>query len=173
MQNNLEIIKQTKYLLFIIKEHKPKTKVVAVVNKKSTDEIGVIRWHSPWRQYCFLPHGNTIWNTGCLNDINDMIAELKPVRPKPKQKTVAVVAHTINDFLDWKRKKRYKDTSGVYTTKRIFNKGNNRYVCVTQPHHVHGFSIDKVIETEQAYLNPKLYDIMNMISCCLISPKKK
>jgi len=41
----MEILKETKYLQFIVKEHKPKTKVIAVVNKTHQEEIGILRWY--------------------------------------------------------------------------------------------------------------------------------
>jgi hypothetical protein len=47
--------------------------VVAVNNKASGDLLGYIRWYSPWRQYCFFPHSDTVYSAGCLNDINNFI----------------------------------------------------------------------------------------------------
>ena len=149
--------KPLKYLYFIVKEHKPKTNVVAVVNIKSQEEIGEIRWYSPWRQYCFFPYGNTIWNTGCLNDINDMISNLNP---KPKTQHIAVVAHDVQDFLNWKHKRRHKETGTI----RRYKRGNTEYICMTKPEDSHGYCIDKVIETSNAYLNPKIQQIMQAIS---------
>jgi hypothetical protein len=32
-----------------------KTKVFMVMPKNSDYELGEIRWHSPWRHYCFFP----------------------------------------------------------------------------------------------------------------------
>jgi len=163
MQNNLEIYRQTKHLSFIIKEHKPKTKVIAVVNKKNDEEIGVIRWQK--NQYFFFPYNNTKWNANFLTPITIILEELKP---KKRKQTIAVVAHTVNDFLDWKRKRNHFKYSG---TKRRYTRGNTEYVCMTVPHHAHGYSIDKVIETQQAYLNPKIGDIMQVLNVCMRSKK--
>lgn len=31
--------------------------------------IGFIRWHGPWRKYCYFPQPETIYDKGCLRDI--------------------------------------------------------------------------------------------------------
>ena len=155
----MEILKETKYLQFIVKEHKPKTKVIAVVNKTHAEEIGVIRWYSAWRQYCFMPHPNTIWNKGCLNDVNEMIIELTPVRPKPKSKTIGVVAFGIDDFIDWRIAKKHKPSKkvGVKNNNREYTYRNNRYYCMSKQNHCCGLMFDKIIETDRAHQN-KDYD---------------
>lgn len=174
MQNNLEILKETKYLSFIVKEHKPKTKVVAVVNKTHKQEIGVIRWYSAWRQYCFYPHPHTIWNKGCLDDVNDMITELTPVRPKLQPKTIGVIANTVQDFQNWRIKKKHTPSKkwGVKNTQTNYVYRNNRYVCLTTPNHACGYSFDKVIETERAYLNKDIQKIMESIHIHMNVKKK-
>ena len=72
----MKTIKETKYLAFIIAKEKPKTKVISIVNKSANDEIGIIDWYSPWRQYCFTPGYGTVWNNTCLEDVNDVIQML-------------------------------------------------------------------------------------------------
>lgn len=161
----MEILKETRYLSFIVKEHKPKTKVVAVVNKTHQQEIGVIRWHSPWRQYCFFPHSQTIWNKACLDDINTLITEITPVKTKPKPKTIGVIAQNIQDFQAWRIIKKHTPSKkfGVKNTQRNYVYKNNRYVCITTPNHVRGYSFDKIIETEKGYLNQFYEKIMKYI----------
>jgi hypothetical protein len=44
--------------------------------------IGVIKWYSNWRQYCFFPNGETIWNKDCLDDINEVIIDLMNIKRK-------------------------------------------------------------------------------------------
>ena len=78
------IIKDTKYLIFKVTEHKPKTKVVSVINKSSGREIAKIQWYPDWRQYCFLPNPGTIWNNTCLSDVNSAIEILMTERQAPK-----------------------------------------------------------------------------------------
>jgi len=158
----MEILKETKYLQFIVKEHKPKTKVVAVVNRTLADEIGVLRWYSAWRQYCFFPHQNTIWNKNCLNDVNKMITELTPVRPKPKPKTIGVVAYGIDDFINWRISKKHipSKKKGVKNTHRDYTYRNNRYYCISNQNHCCGMAFDKIIETDRAHHNKNYNKIM-------------
>lgn len=60
---------QTKYLVFKIVEEKPKTYVYGVYSKTQGSLLGVIKWFSHWRQYCFFPETNTVFNCVCLFDI--------------------------------------------------------------------------------------------------------
>ena len=48
-----------------------------IVNLRSGDIIGQIRWYGAWRQYCFMPCGDTIWSAGCLADVQSFITSLK------------------------------------------------------------------------------------------------
>jgi len=70
------VIMETEYLLFEEHPTKNKTKFITVVNKNSEDIIGEIKWYAPWRQYCFFPEFDTVWNTKCLDDVNDLIKKL-------------------------------------------------------------------------------------------------
>ena len=66
-----------KYLEFSLIEKKPKTKVIGVWSKRSSDRLGIIKWYGPWRQYAFFPETGTIFNVECLNDIIIHIKELR------------------------------------------------------------------------------------------------
>ncbi len=70
------VIKETEYLVFEELPTKNKTKFIIVVNKNSEDIIGEVKWYAPWRQYCFFPEFDTVWNTKCLDDVNDLIKKL-------------------------------------------------------------------------------------------------
>ena len=52
----------SKYMEFRLLERKPKTSVYGVFSKNRGDRLGEIRWHSPWRQYVFLPSGDTVFS---------------------------------------------------------------------------------------------------------------
>lgn len=67
----------TKYMAFKLIEQKPKTQVWAVLNNKSGFRLGVIEWYGPWRQYCFFPTADTVFNIGCLFDISNFIKGLR------------------------------------------------------------------------------------------------
>jgi len=81
----MKVIKQTQYLIFEDMEvKKRKTKLIAVRNENSDDIIGYIEWYGPWRQYCFFPEYETIWNMTCLNDVNQLIQKLMQDRKVKK-----------------------------------------------------------------------------------------
>ena len=63
----------SEYLDFIEVADTGKTKVWQVLSKRHGDVLALISWHGPWRQYTFRPHPNTIWNTGCLTDVQSFI----------------------------------------------------------------------------------------------------
>lgn len=45
-----------------------RTKEWKVWNHHYDEQLGVIKWHGPWRQYCFFD-ATTIYSLGCLKDI--------------------------------------------------------------------------------------------------------
>lgn len=60
------------------------TRIVAVRNRRSGDQLGMIRWHGPWRQYCFFPMNMSIYNPTCLARINEeMLAMTSAHRATP------------------------------------------------------------------------------------------
>lgn len=75
--NYNEPIEETKYIKFY---EKPiagyKTKVWTVTNKNNI-YLGQIAWWSAWRQYCFQPSLNCIFNTQCMEDIIKFIETRK------------------------------------------------------------------------------------------------
>jgi len=48
----------TEYLVFQWAEHKAKTSVHEVLNKRSGEFLGKVAWYGPWRQYTFAPEPN-------------------------------------------------------------------------------------------------------------------
>ena len=42
--------------------------------------LGLIKWYSPWRQYCFFPECNTLYVSSCLNDIINFMKENRKKR---------------------------------------------------------------------------------------------
>jgi hypothetical protein len=81
----MNVIKETKYLRFIDKEIRQKTKIIGVVNIHHDEEIGEIKWFSRWRQYCFYPSNNTIWNKTCMEDVHEVITDLMEERKYIKE----------------------------------------------------------------------------------------
>lgn len=69
---------ETDYLKFIDgPSESRKTVVSLVVSKSQGIVLGQIRWFGRWRQYCFYPNSDTIWNKGCLDAINAKIEQLQ------------------------------------------------------------------------------------------------
>jgi hypothetical protein len=61
------------------------TKIWHVTSKEGNDFLGVIKWYSPWRKYCFQPYGNTVYEQDCLRDIATFIeTQTKEHREKKK-----------------------------------------------------------------------------------------
>jgi hypothetical protein len=75
-------VMDSKYLSFVEIKDTGKTKVWHVYSKSSGKVLARISWHGPWRQYCFMPMSMTIWNKGCLEDINKFITEQMDARKK-------------------------------------------------------------------------------------------
>ena len=56
-----------------------KTKTFKVTTKDGY-RIAEIKWYSPWRQYCFFPEGNALFNIDCMRDISEFITQLMEER---------------------------------------------------------------------------------------------
>ncbi len=59
-----------------------KTSIWECFNNKSDYHLGTVKWYGSWRQYCFFPSSNTVFNKGCMEDINDFITQLMEERKK-------------------------------------------------------------------------------------------
>lgn len=70
----------SEFIEFKLIDEKPKTSVFDVINIKSGDRLGIIKWYGPWRQYCFFPHEETIFNMDCMRYIIDYIQNLMEAR---------------------------------------------------------------------------------------------
>lgn len=56
------------------------TSVWHVRSNSSGAVLSQIKWYGPWRQYCLYTFPNSIFNKGCLEDINDFITQLMDLR---------------------------------------------------------------------------------------------
>lgn len=68
---------ESKYLTFekqIIEGRK--TPIYIVVNK-SGDSLGIIYFYPAWRKYVFSSYPKMIYDSGCLTDIINFIAEIQ------------------------------------------------------------------------------------------------
>lgn len=61
------------YIQFVPLPPKPKTKVWAVRPRDGSPAIGEVKWHGPWRKYCFFPAADCLFEQVCLREIADFI----------------------------------------------------------------------------------------------------
>ena len=74
------MIPESRYLEFYKVANLPKTDVWDILSKEHGFKLGTIKWFGRWRQYCFFPCSETVFNVECLSDIQDFIKQLKVAR---------------------------------------------------------------------------------------------
>ena len=56
---------------------KRKTPIYKLYSMQNKDIfLGEIKWFGAWRQYCFFPEGDTIFDRKCLTYINNFLEEV-------------------------------------------------------------------------------------------------
>lgn len=70
------MITEYKYIYFMKVVDKPKTFIWHCRNRRNCGLLGMVKWYRPWRQYCFFPKSDTIFNFSCLEDINKFMRQL-------------------------------------------------------------------------------------------------
>ena len=70
----LEVV-ETIYLRFEeVANPDRKTRIVQVKSISAQHTLlGTIKWHGAWRQYVFHPEAGTLFNRGCLDDIQQVL----------------------------------------------------------------------------------------------------
>ena len=64
------------YIRFMQKESIGKTSIWSCRNIHHGDELGIIKWHSAWRTYCYFPTVQAVYSQGCLKNIVEFIDNL-------------------------------------------------------------------------------------------------
>ena len=72
----------SRYIEFDLVGDTGKTEIWNILSKSSGFILGQIKWYGPWRQYCFFPSPNSVFNPACMDDINKFIKELMAKRRK-------------------------------------------------------------------------------------------
>jgi hypothetical protein len=63
------MLREFKHIHFVTVARKAKTSVWSCRNNQSNQELGQIRWHPAWRQYCFFTTIDAVYSPTCLDDI--------------------------------------------------------------------------------------------------------
>lgn len=77
MKLSNQITTHYQYIEFELVEQKPKTLVYDILNNKSGDKIGIVKWFANWRQYVFVPSDSCIFSCGCLKDVIDFTEKVQ------------------------------------------------------------------------------------------------
>jgi len=73
---------ENKYIYIIQTKKHEKTEEYTVVNRKSGTPLGWIKWYGAWRQYCFFPWFDSVFNIECLKFVSEYIEKLMEERKK-------------------------------------------------------------------------------------------
>lgn len=71
------------YLSFVKNERLSaygKTDVFNIIGIRGIEPLGRIKWHAPWRKYCFFPRAEILWDTNCLGEVVTFINKLMDER---------------------------------------------------------------------------------------------
>ena len=63
----------SEFLNFEETVHFTKTDVVSVLEKRTGELLGEIKWFGPWRHYVFFPAPNCAWSDRCLSDLSKYV----------------------------------------------------------------------------------------------------
>ena len=69
-----------KYIEFKVIDKKPKTYIISVIEIRTKETLGMIKWYGPWRQYIFEPLHDTFYSWDCLETISNYIKKLMDER---------------------------------------------------------------------------------------------
>lgn len=75
-----EIVREFTYMIVCRGEEKPKTHTYIIRSKSEGLRLGRIAWYVPWRQYCFEPDSNVVFNSGCLRDLKSFLDQVNDER---------------------------------------------------------------------------------------------
>lgn len=67
---------QYEYITFTHYESKDKTEVWQCSSVRKGFVLGYVKWYGGWKQYSFFPSPGTLFNRGCLADIQNFLKEI-------------------------------------------------------------------------------------------------
>lgn len=70
--DKMQVSKVYKYLTVVVSPRPEgrRTNVYYVINKKRSC-IGVVKWHGPWKRFCFYPSPESCYDPVCLESVAD------------------------------------------------------------------------------------------------------
>jgi hypothetical protein len=68
------------YIEFELIKQTDRTKKFRVKNIEHGTILGLIMWYGAWRQYAFFPSEETVFSSGCMQDITQFIKGLMEKR---------------------------------------------------------------------------------------------
>ena len=79
----------TKYknVQFVVPEFNRETDPVTLTYycaNYSDETLGFVKWHSDWKQYCYLDTCNGAYSQDCMESIADFLARLNNLKNNPK-----------------------------------------------------------------------------------------
>ena len=80
---------RTHYKHIYFEDHsmeKPITRTFMCREVDGDDELGVVKWHYGWRQYCFFPTSSRRFPAVYLANIADVIAQLEEERKEARNR---------------------------------------------------------------------------------------
>jgi len=55
-----------------------KKPVYRIFNNRSKNQLGIISWYKPWKEYVFSSKEGHVFNNTCLLDVLDFLSLIKP-----------------------------------------------------------------------------------------------
>ena len=77
------------YMRGQIVEKKPKTNVWEITSTHHGNVLGVVKWYGSWRQYCFFPESNCLFNHACLFEVFSFLIKLNDEHKEKRRKEKA------------------------------------------------------------------------------------
>lgn len=62
-----------------------------VFPKRAATPIGTVKWHAPWRRYCYFPEANSLYDGACLQEIAFFCAD-KTIKRKEERRRERALA---------------------------------------------------------------------------------
>jgi len=82
VQKAIEKIRIGKYMIAFLVEQKLKTSIYSINNITHGDVLGIVKWHSAWRQYCFFITSDIILSSGCMVNLQEFLNDLNEKQKK-------------------------------------------------------------------------------------------